>query len=123
MKLRIGLTLWIYVSSLFALAAAAGHLVLVLDLFSPLTATHLGPYAPMITQEVIRTAPRYPIYLAVTAAASLLATLYFWRSHRPTETKTYAVTLIAAVNFAVAAALPAMFYVAYFVAPKAANAA
>ena len=48
--------------------------------------------------------------LALGAAASVLAALYFWRSRRPTEPKTYAVTLIAAMNFALAAALPTAIY-------------
>lgn len=122
MKLRIVLTIWIYVSSLIALASSAVHLNLALELYSPLAADHLGPYAPLLTQEVIRSAPSYPLYLAAAAAASLLGALYFWRSRRATDTKTFAVTLIAAVNFALSAAIPAMFYIGYFVVPRAANA-
>lgn len=121
MKLRIGLTLWIYFCSLIALLAGANHLDLALGLYAPLDATHLGPRAPVVTQMIIEAAPRYPLWLALAAAASVLAALYFWRSRRPTETKTYAVTLIAAMNFALAAALPTAFYIGYFVVPKAAN--
>lgn len=121
MKLRIALTLWIYFGSLIALAAGASHLDLALGLYSPLDATHLGPRAPAFTQMVVQAAPRYPLWLAIGAVASVLAALYFWRSHRPTETKTFAVTLIAALNFSLAAALPMAFYIGYFVVPKAAN--
>jgi hypothetical protein len=122
MKLRTGLTIWIYFSSLIALAVSAGHLNLALELYSPLTATHLGPQAPMFTEEVIRAAPRYPLYLEAAGVVSLIAVLYFWRSQRPADTKTFAITLIAAVNLALAAVIPPLFYIGYFVIPKAANA-
>ncbi len=122
MKLRTGLTIWIYLSSLIALAVSAGHLNLALEIYSPLEATHLGPKAPMFTQEIIRAAPRYPFYLAGAGVVSLFAGLYFWRSDRPTETKTFAVTFIAAVNLALAAVIPPLFYIGYFIIPKAANA-
>lgn len=122
MKLRIALTLWIYACSLVALAVSAGHLNFAIELYAPLAATHLGPYAPLFTQEIVQSAPRYPLYLGAAGVASLVPALYFWRSRRPTETKTYAVTLIAAVNFALAAAIPPLFYIGYFVIPKAANA-
>lgn len=59
--------------------------------------------------------------MVVAAVVSVLVALYFWRSRRPTETKTFAVTLLAAVNIAIASFLPMTFYVAYFVLPKAAN--
>jgi hypothetical protein len=122
MKLRIGLTLWIYFTSLVALAISAGHLNLAIELYSPLAANHLGPRAPLFTQEVISAAPHYPLYLAIAGGLSLLAAAYFWRSSRPTETKTFAVTLVAAINLALAAVIPPMFYIGYFVIPKAANA-
>lgn len=121
MKLRIGLTLWIYLCSLIALAAGASHLDLALGLYSPLDATHLGPRAPAFTQAIIQAVPHHPLWMVIGAVASVLAALYFWRSQRPTETKTFAVTMIAAMNFALAAALPMAFYVGYFVVPKAAN--
>jgi len=122
MKLRIGLTIWIYLSSLVALAVSAGHLSHAIELYSPLAADHLGPRAPMFTQQVILAAPRYPLYLVAVGAVSLIAAIYFWRSRRTTDTKTFAVTLIAAINLSLAAVLPPLFYIGYFVVPKAANA-
>ena len=122
MKLRIGLSIWIYFCSLIALAVSAGHLSLAIELYSPLAANHLGPRAPIFTQEMILAAPRYPLYLAAAGALSLVGAIYFWRSRRTTEAKTFAVTLIAAFNLAIAAVLPPLFYIGYFVVPKAANA-
>lgn len=121
MNLRIGLTLWIYFCSLIALAGGASYLDLALGLYSPLNATHLGSRAPAFTEAIIQAVPHYPLWMVIGAVASVLAGLYFWRSHRATETKTFAVTVIAAMNFALAATLPMAFYIGYFVVPKAAN--
>ena len=76
MKLRIGLTLWIYFCSLIALLAGANHLDLALGLYAPLEATHLGPRAPVVTQMIIEAAPRYPLWLALAAAAPVAAAAF-----------------------------------------------
>lgn len=84
MKVRIGLTLWIFISSLLALALGMG--------------------------------------MSIVGVASILAAIYFWRSSRPAEVKACAVTFLAGVNLMVAAVIPPLFYIGYFVLPKAANA-
>jgi hypothetical protein len=123
MKLRIGLTIYLLLVSLFASAIFAFHLDFAIELYSPLDATHLGPHAPAFTEQIIRDAPHYPAGIAACGALTLLAALYFWRSGRPVETKTFAITFIAALNLMVALFLPLSFLNGYFVVPKAANAA
>lgn len=121
-KVRIGLTIWIFISSLIALAVGGGHLSLAVEVYSPLNPAHLGPRVPMFTQGVVNEVNSYLMGMGVVGVVSTIAAIYFWRGSRPTEIKTYAVTFLAGVNLMIAAAIPPLFYIGYFVLPKAANA-
>jgi len=123
MKIRLILTIWMFLASLFFLVGGAVYMGLAIDLYSPLSASHAGPATPAFTQSVVESAPNYPTYMGVVAGLSLLAAVYFWRCRRPFETKSFAIAFISAINFFVAGNLHMAFFIGYFVLPKAANAA
>lgn len=122
MKMRSALSTLAYVASLATLGIAAIHLSQALALYSPLAADHLGPRAPRFTQSVITLAPKLPFMLAGAGLLSLVAVAISRFRHRALETRTFVLTFSATFNFAVAASFPSVFYVGYFVVPKAANA-
>ena len=92
------------------------------EVYSPLDPAHLGPRVPMFTQGVVDEVHTYLLGMGIVGVASAIGAIYFWRSSRPAEVKTYAVTFLAGVNLMIAAAIPPLFYIGYFVLPKAANA-
>lgn len=121
MKARIVATIWIYLVSLVAIVVNAGMLSTMLEAYAPLDGAHLGPMVPGFTRAVLSGVEQYPLYMGIAAIASLFAVLYLWRCARPIETKTYAITFIAALNLYVAMYFPMTFVFAYFLFPKVAN--
>ncbi len=120
---RIVLSVWIYISSLVALVTTAGLISNVLAVYPPAHLSSFGPVLPAVATTHSAWLPSAPTLLALAAAFSTALGLYFWRSHRPRETKTFAVTLIAAVNYFLALFCAMTLLVAYFYLPKVANGA
>ena len=120
---RIILSVWIYIGSLLAVLTTAGFIAQVLAAYPP---DHLGSFGsviPAISKIHASWLPSAPWLLAAAGGVSLLSCLYFWRSARPLETKTYSVALIAAINYFLALFCVMTLLVAYFYLPKVANVA
>ncbi len=120
---RIILSVWIYISSLVALVTTAGLISRILAVYPQAHLSSFGPVVPAIATTHSAWLPLAPTLLALAAAFSTALGLYFWRSRRPRETKTFAVTLIAAVNYFLAFFCATTLLVAYFYLPKVANGA
>jgi hypothetical protein len=61
--------------------------------------------------------------LWLSAALSVAAGFYLWRSRRPLETRLFSATVIAALNLFLAMFFTTALLVAYFYLPKVANGA
>jgi hypothetical protein len=123
MKARVALTVWIFLASLIALAAGAAMLSAALEIYAPLNGAHLGPNVPAFTEAILAGVGSYPIYMLISAIVTSLLAIYFWRSPRQIERRTFSVAVLSALNLFFACYFPMSFFVAYFVLPKAANAA
>jgi hypothetical protein len=121
MKIRVILSIWIFVASLAALLSSAFVISKTLGAFSVAQISSYGPRVPAASAGIAAQAGSYPLWLLVAAGASTAIAVYFWRSARPVETKTIAVTLVAAINMFLAANLPLVVLVAYFMLPKLEN--
>ena len=120
---RIILSVWIYISSLVAVVTTAGLISRVLAVYPQAHLASFGPAVPAIAITHAAWLRSAPTALALVAVISTAAGVYFWRSRRPRETKTFAVTLVAAVNYFLALFCVVTLLVAYFYLPKVANGA
>ena len=120
---RIILSIWIFIGSLVA-ALASGSLIS--HILAAYPADHFrtfGSTIPAISESHARWLPHAPTALALAALVSLAVAVYFWRSGRPRDNKTFAVTLLAALNYFLALFCVMSLVVAYFLLPKVANGA
>lgn len=120
MTVRALLTTFAFIGSLVAIAIGAGWLSVAVEAFSPLDANIAGSYIPAFTKAVLDSAPRYPIYMALSGLLTSTVAVYFWRSSKSAETKTFAVSLLATLNMFIAGQFPLVFLIGYFVLPRAA---
>ena len=120
---RIILSVWIYIGSLVAIITTAGFISQILAVYPQAHLSSFGPIVPGISKTHASWLSSAPTLLGVAAALSVLISLYFWRSHRPRDVKTFAVTLAAAVNYFLALFCAMTLLVAYFYLPKIANGA
>ncbi|RNF85416.1 hypothetical protein EER27_06570 [Lysobacter psychrotolerans] len=119
--IRIVLSVWIYISSLVAIGTTAGLISRVLAVYPQAHLASFGPVVPTIATTHAAWLGSAPAALGLAAAISIAAGLYFWRSRRARESKTFAVTMIAAVNYFLAFFCVMTLLVAYFYLPKIAN--
>src|SRR5688500_4202833 len=120
---RIILSVWIYISSLAAVMIAAGFISRILAVYPKEHLSSFGPVVPAIATTHSSWLPSAPALLAVAGAISAVLGLYFWRSRHTRETKIFAVTLIAAINYFAALFCVMALLIAYFYLPKVANGA
>jgi len=123
MKVRSVLAIWIFVTSLISLLVSAS---LISTTLGALPADHFssfGSHVPAFSTTIATQAVGYPLLLRLLAGISALVAIYYWRSARPVETKTFAVTLVAATNLFCSAHFSLVVLVAYFTLPRLANGA
>ena len=120
---RIILSVWIYLGSLVAVLTSAGFISRLLAVYPQAHLSSFDPVIPGISKTHAAWLPFAPYMLGAAAVLSLLVSLYFWRSSRPRDIKTFAVTLVAAVNYFLAFFCAMTLLVAYFYLPKVANVA
>ena len=120
---RIILSVWIYIGSLVAVMTTAGFVSRLLAVYPQTHLSSFGPVVPGISKVHASWLPSAPTLLCVLAAVSVLISLYFYRSQRPRDVKTFAVTLVAAINYFLALFCVMTLLIAYFYLPKVANGA
>lgn len=117
------LTVLIFLGSLAGLFSAAGIISATLSAYPPDFYRSFGPIVPVICESYAALAPLLPTLLPCVAVLSIGLGVYFWRSSKSTETKTFAVTLMSALNYFFAMFSLGIVLVAYFMLPKLANGA
>ena len=120
-KIIVGV--WIYLCGLIGAAVTGGLLSQVLDVFPPSQMEAYGPVVPGVARMWSAWLPSAPIVLWLSAAFSVVAGLYLWRSRRSLETRLFSAAVIAALNLFLAMFFTVMLLVAYFYLPRLANGA
>jgi lipoprotein signal peptidase len=121
MTVRVLLTLWIYFGGLVWLLVSAAAIQQAIEIFPTLQVSSYGNHVPAFSQAVTVQAHHYPAILYAMAIVSLLIGIYAWRSSHARDVKTFAITLLSAINLFIAGSLPTAFLMGYFVLPKYVN--
>ena len=120
---KIIVSVWIYLCGLIAAIVTGGLLSQVLFVFPANQIEAYGPVVPAVARSWSTWLPNAPIALWASAAISVGAGIYLWRSRRPLETRQFAAVVIAALNLFLAMFFTAAVLIAYFYLPKVANGA
>jgi hypothetical protein len=120
---KIIVSVWIYLCGLVGAAVTGGLLLQVLSVFPAHQIETYGPVVPAVSRTWSTWLPNAPMVLWFSAAVSLAAGLYLWRSSRPLDTRLFACAVIAALNLFLAMFFTTALLVAYFYLPKVANGA
>jgi hypothetical protein len=80
-----------------------------------------GVVTPAVSETHAQWLPYAPAGLAVAALLSLAVAVYYWRSGKPRDIKTFAVVVAAALNYSLSLFCIAALVVAYFLLPQVAN--
>ena len=118
---RTVVALWIYVSSLAAVALSAEVLHYALRAFPKQQLLSYGPRVAAFSQGYSNSASFQPIVLWVVALASIASVGYFWWSARSADVRNFAIATIAAINLAASTFSVMNFFIAFFLLPKLAN--
>jgi hypothetical protein len=121
--IRVILSIWIFIGSLAGLLVSGMVISSTLAAY-PTDHIHLfGPTVSNASETMARWLPHAWVVLNGAGLASVAIALYFWRSGRSREIKSFAVTLLAAINYWLALFAVMGLVVAYFLLPKVANVA
>lgn len=118
---RVILSVWIFLGSLVAALACA---TLISHLLTAYPADHFqtfGSTIPAVSETHAQWLPYAPAGIGVAALLSVVVAVCYWRSASPREVKSFAVTLVAAINYFLSLFCVMALVVAYFLLPKVAN--
>ena len=115
--------IWIYVSSLAAIAASSTVLHYALVAFPAEHLASYGPHIPAFSKASSKSASSQPRVLWGVAVASVAAVAWFWRKASSKDTRNFAVATVSALNFAASAFGLLNLFVAMFLLPRLANGA
>ena len=120
---KTAVAIWIFVSSLAAVAASSTVLLYALDAFPAEHIESYGPHIPAFSRAYAESASSQPFVLWGVAIASVAAVAWFWRKASSKDVRNFAVATISALNFAASAFGVLNFFVAMVLLPRLANGA
>ena len=118
---RVILAVWIYLGSLAAAIASASLISHILTAYTANYFQTFGSTIPAVSATHARWLPYAPTGIGIAALLSIAVVLYYWRSTKPREVKSFAVALIASINYFLSLFCVMTLVVAYFLLPKVAN--
>lgn len=119
--LKIIVGVWVYLCGIIGAVVTAGLLSQMLSAFPPSQMKAYGPIVPGVAQAWAVWLPNTPALLWLSAALSVAAGIYLWRSRRDRETRLFAAAVIAALNLFLSMFFVTALLIAYFYLPKVAN--
>ena len=117
------LAIWIFLSSAAAALVSAVLTSQILRVFGPEHLRSFGPKVSMASESFSAWLPYAPSILFAAITTSIIAAIYFWRSNKASDLKSFAICLIAALNYFLALFVLMSLVAAYFLLPKIANGA
>lgn len=120
---RVVLAVWIYVSSLVAVLVSGTLISHILTAYPNDHFRSYGVVTPAVSETHAQWLPYAPAGLAVAALLSLVVAVYYWRSGKSRDIRTFAVVLVAAINYLLSLFCITTLVIAYFLLPQVANGA
>ena len=120
---RVILAVWIFLGSLAAALASASLISHVLTAYPANHFQTFGSIIPATSETQAQWLPYAPAGIGFAALASIAVAVYYWRSTKSRDVKSFAVTLAAAINYFLSLFCVTTLVIAYFLLPKVANGA
>ena len=121
--IRVILAIWIYLGSLATALISGSVITQILAAYPKDHFRTFGARTPAISEAYARWLPHAPAALGIVAIITIVVALYFWRSIRSRDTKTFVVVFAAALNYFLSCFCLLALVTAYFLLPKLANSA
>ncbi|WP_368561929.1 hypothetical protein [Pseudoxanthomonas sp. UTMC 1351] len=118
---RVVLAVCIYASSFVAMLTSGCLISHILTAYPNDHFRTFGVVTPAVSETHAQWLPYAPVGLGVAALLSLVVAIYYWRSGKPRDIKTFAVVTVAALNYFLSLFCITTLVVAYFLLPPIAN--
>jgi len=115
------LSIWIFLGSVAAALMSASVTSQTLQAYGPGHLRSFGPKATMASESFAAWLPYAPSILFAALVASIITAVYFWRSNKASDLKSFAICIIAALNYFLAFFVLMSLVSAYVLLPRLAN--